>query len=487
LSADLRNWGSDVKLLGLMVCLLSLTIAPTAWAQQATVLGERRSEIADTPLVWMVETFPSLATAQAAAGPTAIAADIDGQAWLFTVTSRGAASAGIGATRIAELGIGAGGSSRPVKDVAEYVLRATEVRIPPGQSTGLPSDTVSETLYVLRGEVTMPTLGGVTFAQGRSMWRTPSLPLTVSNTTTQETSILLLDLLPSSSVPAAATSSAATPTAVPAPILTSPDCMKFVADVTVPDGTLVTGGATVEKVWRLANCGERRWENHQAVRVQGEFGPSTIEVPPTEPGSTVDLSTSMAVPDGPGTYRAYYQLQGPTGRFGSQFFVEVAIPDCDTPANWDFGALVPSAVEMGTGWCPVPALEQSGPISRARYVNLGDYSAPREARFWVMLAPGREQVLNPLMVLLDLTSPGSSGPGTELPNSQLGDGPSFGLVRVDPERGTSEVYYSFILDRANALVSVSGSSTEVSDITTQADQFATQQQHLLELALGDSQ
>jgi hypothetical protein len=211
----------------------------------------------------------------------------------------------------------------------------------------------------------------------------------------------------------------------------------------------------------------------------------TIQVPPTDPGSMADLSTSIAVPDGPGTYRAYYQLQGPTGRFGSQFYVEVALPDCNTPAHWDFGALVPSPVEMGTEWCPVPSFEQSGPISRARYVDLEDYSAPREARFWVMLAPSRERVLNPLVVLLDPTSPGSSGPGTDLTNSEVGDGPSFKLLRLDPEGGTSEVYYSFTVDRANALVSVSGASTELSDIEAQADQIANQQQHLLEVALTD--
>jgi len=260
-----------VKLPALTLCLLVLTIAPTAWAQQATVLGERRGEIAEGPLVWKLETFPSLAAAQAAAGPTAVAANIDGQAWLFTVAARGTAATGSGSTRIAELDIGAGGSSRPVKDVAEYLLRATEVRIPPGKATGLPSDTVSEALYVLRGEVTIPTLGGVTFAPGRSMWRTPTLPLTLSNATTQEASILLLDMLTSSSVPVLATSQAATPTAGPAPILTSQDCMKFVADVTVPDGTLVTGAATVEMVWRLANCGDRRWENYQAFRVKASL------------------------------------------------------------------------------------------------------------------------------------------------------------------------------------------------------------------------
>lgn len=44
-------------------------------------------------LYWRVENFPSLAQAQAAAGPTGLAAESAGRAWLFTLGPKSGASA----------------------------------------------------------------------------------------------------------------------------------------------------------------------------------------------------------------------------------------------------------------------------------------------------------------------------------------------------------------------------------------------------------
>ena len=45
-------------------------------------------------LYWQLENFPTLAEAQAAAGPTAMAAEVEGKVWLFTLGPQGSSTHG---------------------------------------------------------------------------------------------------------------------------------------------------------------------------------------------------------------------------------------------------------------------------------------------------------------------------------------------------------------------------------------------------------
>lgn len=105
-------------------------------------------------LYWRVENFPSLAQAQAAAGPTALAAEAGGRAWLFTLGPEGGASAG--GSRVAEIG--------PVAFVVapEYLLRINEASGPPRSITVVHTHPGVEAFYVLAGELCIRTFQGVT-------------------------------------------------------------------------------------------------------------------------------------------------------------------------------------------------------------------------------------------------------------------------------------------------------------------------------------
>src|SRR5262245_40790634 len=92
----------------LFLCaLVTLGSAPSV-AQQPPVLSvkpvveKKLKELPPGPLFWRIETFPTLSEAQAAAGPTALAAEISGKVWLFTLGATGGATAG--AARVAEVG-----------------------------------------------------------------------------------------------------------------------------------------------------------------------------------------------------------------------------------------------------------------------------------------------------------------------------------------------------------------------------------------------
>src|SRR5262245_21963735 len=53
--------------------------------QVKPVVENKITQLPDGPLFWRIETFPTLAQAQAAAGPTGLAAEAAGRAWLFTL------------------------------------------------------------------------------------------------------------------------------------------------------------------------------------------------------------------------------------------------------------------------------------------------------------------------------------------------------------------------------------------------------------------
>ena len=104
-------------------------------------------------LYWRLENFPSLAQAQAAAGPTGLAAESAGRAWLFTLGPKGGSSAG--GTKVADAG------PLPPVVAPEYLLRINEASGPPGSITVVHTHPGTEAFYVLAGEQCIRTPRGV--------------------------------------------------------------------------------------------------------------------------------------------------------------------------------------------------------------------------------------------------------------------------------------------------------------------------------------
>jgi hypothetical protein len=113
------------------------------------------------------------------------------------------------------------------------------------------------------------------------------------------------------------------------------DCEAFVADVTVPDGTVVSTGASFTKVWRLRNCGTTDWSGLSAVRVDGRFGPGSFLVPRVAPGRTGDLSAGMVAPSTPGRYRSTYRLRAADGHYAANsFWVDINVTAPTAPNRY---------------------------------------------------------------------------------------------------------------------------------------------------------
>ncbi len=143
-------------------CALLAVGSAFSMAQQPPVLSvkpvveKKLKELPAGPLFWRIETFPTLKEAEAAAGPTALAAEISGKVWLFTLGSQGGATAG--ATKVAEIG-----PVPPVK-APEYLLRINHASGPPGARTPPHSHPGSEAFYVLRGRLGQRTPHGTMHA-----------------------------------------------------------------------------------------------------------------------------------------------------------------------------------------------------------------------------------------------------------------------------------------------------------------------------------
>src|SRR5258707_1043881 len=188
----------------------------------------------------------------------------------------------------------------------------------------------------------------------RALWGSPRI---VRAGTTQPPSF------PPTLTPLPPPSPTLTPFASPPPTIAPVGCDKaaFVADVTVPDGTLFSPGTTFIKTWRLKNSGTCTWTTaYKLVFYSGEQmgAPTAINIPRSiTPGVTVDLTVNMVAPATGGTYRGYWILSNATGKlFGlgldasKPIWVDVnvsggspAIPGYDFVANacaaqWKSGA-----------------------------------------------------------------------------------------------------------------------------------------------------
>jgi quercetin dioxygenase-like cupin family protein len=153
---------SRCLVLVLAIVVVGMFLAsPAAVAQQALPAGSlvikvlTEKKVTSLPagrprLYWRLESFPSLAQAQAAAGPWGLAAESGGRAWLATLGPAGGSSAG--GTKVAEIG------PLPAVVAPQYLLRINEASGPPGSITAVHTHPGSEAFYVLNGEQTIRTV-----------------------------------------------------------------------------------------------------------------------------------------------------------------------------------------------------------------------------------------------------------------------------------------------------------------------------------------
>ncbi len=134
--------------------------------------------------------------------------------------------------------------------------------------------------------------------------------------------------------PASATATATATTAPPPPGACT-NGLQFIADVTVPDGTLLAPAQAFNKIWRVKNTGTCNWDaTYQFVYVGGDAmaAVAAIAVPYTAPGATADLLIAMTAPSTAGTHISQWRMKSGTGAlFGATLTVNINVIGAQPP------------------------------------------------------------------------------------------------------------------------------------------------------------
>ena len=180
--------------LALITCvaaaMMGLVLSPsTASAQKFEIkpVAEKKvQQLPPGPLFWRIDNFPTLAQAQAAAGPTGLAAEVAGKIWLFTLGPKGGSSPG--GSKVAETG--------PIPPITapEYLLRINNTGGPPGVKTPVHTHPGSETFYVLSGQLSQKSPHGASHVDaGQSIpGHGPGMPMEVSSSGTTDLNALVM-------------------------------------------------------------------------------------------------------------------------------------------------------------------------------------------------------------------------------------------------------------------------------------------------------
>lgn len=107
--------------------------------------------------------------------------------------------------------------------------------------------------------------------------------------------------------------------------------LKFLADLTIPDGTPVEPGARIDKQWLVRNSGTCNWDADYRLRLLGGFPPLGAEIVqalfPARAGAEATLQIFFTAPPASGVYRSAWQAYDPQGNpFGETVYIEITVP-----------------------------------------------------------------------------------------------------------------------------------------------------------------
>jgi hypothetical protein len=165
---------------------LSPSIASAQKFEIKSIAEKKIKQLPNGPLFWRVENFSRLEQAQAAAGPTGLAAEAAGKVWLFTLGPKGGSTPG--ASKVAEIG--------PITPFTapEYLLRINQTGGPPGVKTPVHTHAGFESFYVLTGQLSQKSPHGVSHIDaGQSLpGHGPGMAMEVSSSGTSDLTALVM-------------------------------------------------------------------------------------------------------------------------------------------------------------------------------------------------------------------------------------------------------------------------------------------------------
>ena len=184
-----------------------------------------------------------------------------------------------------------------------------------------------------------------------------------------------------------------TPTVLPSTC----DRAEFIADITVPPGTVMLPGATFTKTWRLKNLGPCDWTtSYQLVFFSGEMMGANSSAAFTQSvavGESVDISMNMIAPNAAGSYRGYWMFRNSSGaNFGlgpeanQPWFVDITVSGPTLPPSltptYPPSSPTPTASLGPPINSPTPSVTPGGPTATPIAGTVYDFAANMCAATW---------------------------------------------------------------------------------------------------------
>jgi hypothetical protein len=199
------------------------------------------------------------------------------------------------------------------------------------------------------------------------------------------------------------------------------DKAAFVADVTIPDGTLLAPGAAFTKTWKLQNAGTTTWTtSYSLVFVSGEDMGTVKSVPlstSVAPGAQIDVSVDMLAPNQNGNYQSWWKMKNASGQFfNDSVYVLITVGTSGT--SQPTSTTAPGATVTATGSPTNPVSSLSMTVDHDTYNGACPYTFNFTATIVLSrgatLTYGLEAGSDTPGFQFDLPSPVTStfGPGT---------------------------------------------------------------------------
>jgi hypothetical protein len=162
-----------------------------------------------------------------------------------------------------------------------------------------------------------------------------------------------------------------TETPVP-PVTTEAGCTlgsQYVADVTIPDGTMMSPGEMFVKTWRVRNSGTCDWESgYELVFVSGEQmgGPASVKLSVVAAGAETDVSVNLTAPGSYGTHKGAWRVRSGEGTmFGTNLTVEIEVVSSatETPPPTSAPTAVPTVAPPKPTVVPINPLPSISPYT----------------------------------------------------------------------------------------------------------------------------
>ena len=111
-----------------------------------------------------------------------------------------------------------------------------------------------------------------------------------------------------------------------------PNCdnqLRFLDDLTIPDGLEVTPGEEITKRWLIGNVGSCNWNRNYSLQlISGlSLGARKVqELYPARQSTEAVVEIVFTAPINPGRYNSWWQAYDPDGnRFGDPIYMEIAV------------------------------------------------------------------------------------------------------------------------------------------------------------------